>query len=139
MKTTPVPIRAIVTIPRSWYLLFCTPYWAALQQTTKVLHKELLLFIKLRIQSRPKMLRKFPNNQKVYLKHQKSSPLPPRTMLLYACVQHHPNTNNIGRGERGGCHHWSSSFHDWSKISHNFSKILNPFWPRLYSCIKSHR
>jgi len=88
------------------------------------------------IQSRPKLLRKFPNNQKttkIYLKHQKSSPLPPKTMLLYACVQPHPNTNNIGRGERGGCHHCSCSFHDCSKITQCL-KNYQPFLAAIIAC-----
>jgi len=48
-------------------------------------------------------------------------------MLLYACVQHHPNTKNIACGERGGgYHHCSSSFHDWSKIT-QCPKNFQPF------------
>jgi len=70
--------------------------------------------------------------EEIYLRHQKSSSLPPKTMLQYACVQHHPNTNNIGQGERVDAISVAEVFMIGPKSPlKNVSKIHNPFWPRM--------
>jgi len=55
-------------------------------------------------------------------------------MLLYACVQHHPNTNNTGRGETGDTDIETVFFHDWSKIT----QCLKNSQPYLVAIVASN-
>jgi len=64
-----------------------------------------------------------------HLRYHKLPP-PPKTMLQYACVQHHPNTNNIGQGGEGDTIIVSVPFMT-DLTSTNDSKILNPFCQHL--------